>query len=254
MQQNEAKDNGSVSENASIGGRILVIIPAYNEAENIVATVQDVWENAPFADVLVVNDGSADGTAGILAANGIPHVNLIRNLGIGGAVQTGYKYALQHGYDVAVQFDGDGQHCAEYIGALVEPIERGEADLVVGSRFKGETDGFKSSAMRRLGINILSAVLKAASTNKVQDVTSGFRAANRRAVELFAAYYPDDYPEPESLALIVRKGLALSEVPVVMRERAGGTSSIKKMDSIYYMIKVTIAVLIQTNIYERRAR
>lgn len=254
MQQNEAKDNGSVSENASIGGRILVIIPAYNEAENIVATVQDVWENAPFADVLVVNDGSADGTAGILAANGIPHVNLIRNLGIGGAVQTGYKYALQHGYDVAVQFDGDGQHCAEYIGALVEPIERGEADLVVGSRFKGETDGFKSSAMRRLGINILSAVLKAASTNKVQDVTSGFRAANRRAVELFAAYYPDDYPEPESLALIARKGLALSEVPVVMRERVGGTSSIKKMDSIYYMIKVTIAVLIQTNIYERRAR
>lgn len=254
MQQNEAKDNGSVSEDASIGGRILIIIPAYNEAENIVATVQDVWENAPFADVLVVNDGSADGTAGILAANGIPHVNLIRNLGIGGAVQTGYKYALQHGYDVAVQFDGDGQHCAEYIGALVEPIERGEADLVVGSRFKGETDGFKSSAMRRLGINILSAVLKAASTNKVQDVTSGFRAANRRAVELFAAYYPDDYPEPESLALIARKGLALSEVPVVMRERVGGTSSIKKMDSIYYMIKVTIAVLIQTNIYERRAR
>lgn len=254
VSQVEATGVASTANSSCGNMRTLVVIPAYNESANIASTVQDVRENAPFVDVLVINDGSTDDTAEILAANAIPHVNLIRNLGIGGAVQTGYKYALRHGYDIVVQFDGDGQHRSEYIQALIEPIACGEADLVVGSRFKGSLDGFKSSAMRRLGINILSAVLKAASTNKVQDVTSGFRAAGRRAVELFAGYYPDDYPEPESLALIARKGLKVSEIPVAMRERTGGVSSIKKMDSVYYMIKVTIAVLIQTNVYERRAR
>lgn len=166
-------------------------------------------------------------------------------------MQTGYKYALQHGYDIAVQFDGDGQHSAAYIKDLIAPIQRREADLVVGSRFKGDESEFKSTAMRRLGIGILSVVLKLASTNKIEDVTSGFRAADRRAIELFAAYYPDDYPEPESLALVARKGLKVAEVPVSMNERSGGVSSIKKRDSVYYMIKVTLAILVQTNIYER---
>lgn len=231
--------------------KILVIIPVYNEEESIAGVIEDLEANAPFADYIVVNDGSTDGTKELLRQRGIPHINLVRNLGIGGAVQTGYKYALRHGYDIAVQFDGDGQHCAQYISALVAPIQDGSADLVVGSRFKGETDGFKSSFMRRLGINILSAVLKMSSTNKIEDVTSGFRAADRKAISLFASYYPDDYPEPESLALVARKGLRVCEVPVEMRERTGGESSIKRMDSIYYMIKVTLAILIQTNIYER---
>ena len=233
--------------------RVLVIIPAYNEEESILGVVDDLEKNAPQADYIVVNDGSTDGTQAILEANGIPHINLIKNLGIGGAVQTGYKYALANDYDVAIQFDGDGQHSAKYIADLVAPIESKGANLVVGSRFKGETDGFKSSFMRRLGINILSAVLKMSSTNKIKDVTSGFRAADRRVIELFSTYYPDDYPEPESLALIARKGFKIEEVPVSMKERSGGESSIKRMDSVYYMVKVTLAILIQTNIYERHA-
>lgn len=232
--------------------KILVIIPAFNEEESILGVIHDLQENAPFAEYLVINDGSTDGTKRILERNQIPHISLVQNLGIGGAVQTGYKYALQHEYDIAVQFDGDGQHSASYIKDIVAPIQAGEANLVVGSRFKGNASSFQSSAMRRLGINILSAVLKLASTNKVEDVTSGFRAADRSAIQLFASYYPDDYPEPESLALIARKGLRLTEVPVSMQERSGGTSSIKKMDSVYYMIKVTIAIIVQTNIYERR--
>lgn len=233
--------------------KILVIIPAYNEEESILSVIDDLVENAPFADCIVINDGSTDSTKSILEKNDIPHINLVKNLGIGGAVQTGFKYALQYGYDIAVQFDGDGQHRAEYIADLVAPIQEGRADLVVGSRFKGDTGGFKSSTMRRLGIAILSSILKMASTNKIEDVTSGFRAAGKRAIELFASYYPDDYPEPESLALVARKGLKLSEVPVEMRERIGGESSIKRMDSVYYMIKVTFAILVQTNIYERHS-
>lgn len=233
--------------------RVLVIIPAYNEEESILGVVDDLDRNAPDVDYIVVNDGSTDRTRDILAENAIPHIDLIRNLGIGGAVQTGYKYALANGYDVAVQFDGDGQHNAKYINRLVAPIENGEADLVVGSRFKEQTDGFKSSFMRRLGINILSGVLKMSSTNRIKDVTSGFRAADRHVIELFSLYYPDDYPEPESLALVARKGLKASEVPVAMQERKGGESSIKRMDSVYYMVKVTLAILIQANIYERHA-
>lgn len=233
--------------------RTIAIVPAFNEEESILAAVRDLRENAPFVDVLVVNDGSSDGTSRLLEENNVDHIDLIRNLGIGAAVQTGYKYALKEGYDIAIQFDGDGQHSAKYIADLVEPITNGDADLVVGSRFKGDIEGFKSSPLRRLGITILSAVLKLASTNKIEDVTSGFRAADKEVISLFANYYPDDYPEPESLALVARKGLRVSEVPVSMNERVGGVSSINKMDSVYYMIKVTLAILIQTNVYERHS-
>ena len=232
--------------------RILAIIPAFNEEESIERTVADLRTNAPEVDILVVNDGSKDSTSRILKDAGIPHIDLIRNLGIGGAVQTGYKYALRHGYDIAIQFDADGQHDARYVRSLVRPILDGEADVVVGSRFIEENEGFKSSFMRRLGINILSTVLRLASTNRVVDVTSGFRAADRKAIELFASYYPDDYPEPEALAFLARKGMRIAEVPVSMNERSGGRSSIRKLDSVYYMIKVTLAIIIQTNIYERR--
>lgn len=232
---------------------IIVIIPAYNEEESILEVVDDLRQNAPFADYIVVNDGSTDATHALLEEHGISHINLIKNLGIGGAVQTGYKYALQHGYDIAIQFDGDGQHCAEYVSDLIAPIQEGEADLVVGSRFKGETDGFKSSSMRRLGITILSGVLKMASTNKVEDVTSGLSAVGRRAIHLFASYYPDDCPEPEALALITCKGLKLTETSVSMRERTGGESLIKLVDSAYHMIKVIFVMLIQADIYERHS-
>lgn len=233
--------------------RVLVIVPAYNEEESILGVVEDLNRNATFADYVVVNDGSTDSTSTILAEQHIPHINLIRNLGIGGAVQTGYKYAFQKGYDIAVQFDGDGQHSARYIADLIDPILGGKADLTVGSRFKGENRGFKSSFMRRIGINLLSSVLKMASTNKIEDVTSGLRAAGKKAIELFSLNYPDDYPEPESLALAARKGLRICEIPVEMRERTGGESSIKSLDSIYYMVKVTLAILVQTNIHERHS-
>lgn len=230
---------------------VIAIIPAYNEEANILGTIEDLRANAPFVDFIVINDGSTDDTEKMLCDNEIPHISLIRNMGIGAAVQTGYKYALRHGYDIAIQFDGDGQHDAVYIRDLIRPIQEGKANLVVGSRFASDNDGFKSSAMRRLGINILSAVLKLASTNKIEDATSGFRAADRSVIELFSSYYPDDYPEPESLAFIARKCLRVTEVPVAMKERSGGKSSINKMDSVYYMIKVTFAILIQTNIYGR---
>ena len=232
--------------------RILAIVPAFNEEDSIESTIYDLRHNAPFVDILVINDGSSDSTEKRLEDLSVAHINLVKNLGIGGAVQTGYIYALQNNYDIAVQFDGDGQHDASYIRDLIQPIINGDADAVIGSRFIEEKDGFKSSFMRRTGINILSTVLKLASGNRIIDVTSGFRAVNKKAVELFANYYPDDYPEPEALAFLSRKGFRIAEVPVSMNERTGGSSSIKRLDSVYYMIKVTMAILIQTNIYERR--
>lgn len=230
--------------------RVLVIVPAYNEADNIARVVARL--RAASCDFVVINDGSTDETGGILDGLGVPHVDLIQNLGIGGAVQTGYKYALANGYGIAVQFDGDGQHDEGYIRAITAPIQAGEADLVVGSRFAGDLGDFKSSALRRFGIRVLSLVLKLSSGQRIMDVTSGFRAAGPRVVELFASDYPDDYPEPESLARVVRSGMRIAEVPVVMHERTGGTSSIGSLDSVYYMVKVGLSILLQTTVSGRR--
>lgn len=221
--------------------RVLVIIPAYNESEAILDTVNDVI--ATGFDYVVVNDGSTDATLDICRSNHVNALNLPQNLGIGGAVQAGHKYAKKFGYEIDIQVDGDGQHDPSYIAALVEQVDAG-SDLVVGSRFLEKTEGFQSTAMRRLGIVWLSGVIRALTHRTVTDPTSGFRACGPRAINLFCEDYPTDYPEPDSIVTALSRGLVVSEVPVCMRERQGGMSSISGFSSIYYMIKVTLAILI----------
>lgn len=226
------------------GKRVLVIIPAYNESANIVNTVQTLQNENIGVDYLVINDCSNDNTLDIIKKLGCNYVNLPINLGIGGGMQTGYKYAYRNGYDIAVQMDGDGQHLPGYIKNLLEPILNGESDLVVGSRFLNRV-GFQSSKMRRIGINFLSGLIQLCCGIKIKDVTSGFRAANRKAIELFAQNYAQDYPEPESLVTCAISGIRITEVPVIMTERNGGASSITSMKSIYYMIKVSAAIILR---------
>lgn len=221
--------------------KVLIVIPAYNEADNILNTVSGVVEHG--YDYIVVNDGSRDTTLDVCRSNGLNVLDLPMNLGIGGAVQAGHKYAQRFGYDIDIQLDGDGQHDPAYLDALVHEVVSG-ADLVIGSRFLEKTDGFQSTFMRRVGITWLSAILKLCTGRHVGDPTSGFRACGRRAIDLFCATYPVDYPEPESIAVAIKSGLSVKEVSVEMRERQGGTSSIGGLSSVYYMIKVSLAILI----------
>lgn len=221
--------------------RVLVIVPAYNEAASILDTVRSV-ENAGY-DYIVVNDGSTDDTLAVCHANGLNVLNLPQNLGIGGAVQAGHKYAQRHGYDVDVQVDGDGQHDPAYISTLIDALQNGN-DLVIGSRFLGVTEGFKSTWLRRVGIAWLSKEIELLTGKMITDPTSGFRACGKRAIDLFCRAYPTDYPEPESIAVALQNGLSVSEVPVEMRERQGGKSSIGGFSSAYYMVKVSLAILI----------
>lgn len=223
--------------------RVLLIIPAYNEEETI-AEVAAAVRQAGY-DFIVVNDGSADSTFEVCQHEDIPVLNLSSNLGIGGAVQCGHMYAHEHGYDIDIQFDGDGQHDISYVPALVETIQNG-VDLAIGSRFiQAEDDDFLSTSLRRLGIRWLSATIKFMTGERVNDVTSGFRACSRRTIELFCQEYPIDYPEPESIVTALKHHLVVKEVPVKMNERQGGTSSIKAFSSVYYMIKVSLAIIIQ---------
>ena len=221
---------------------LLIIIPAYNEQENIIRTIQDIEQNVPDASYIVINDCSSDNTREVLRSYRASYLDVPVNLGIGGGVQTGYRYAVEHGYDIAVQFDGDGQHDAQYISGLIAPIESGQADVVIGSRFIAN-EGFQSSAMRRLGINFLSGLIHLLCGIKVKDVTSGMRAVNRKMMEEFSANYAQDYPEPEAILVSGLMGARIQEVPVQMRERQGGTSSINAMRSVYYMIKVSTALI-----------
>lgn len=223
--------------------RTLIIIPAYNEAENIGALLDELDAGYGRYDYIVVNDRSKDRTRDILAERNAPFLDLPVNLGIGGGVQAGYMYALDNGYDIAVQMDGDGQHLPSYLDAIIKPVEDGEADYVVGSRFITK-EGFQSSALRRFGIDFLSLWLKMLTGVRVKDVTSGFRAVDRRCIELFAKEYAQDYPEPEALICAAMHGVRIREVPVRMKERSGGTSSISGLKSAYYMIKVTLALAI----------
>lgn len=221
--------------------RVLVIIPAYNERESILSTVDGIRSLG--YDYVVVNDGSTDDTLTICRKNGINVLDLPQNLGIGGAVQAGHKYAQRFGYDIDIQVDGDGQHDPSFIPQLISLIEQG-ADLAVGSRFLEKTDGFQSTLMRRVGITWLSMLLRVFTGERLTDPTSGFRACNKRAIDLFCKSYPNDYPEPESIAHAIRVGLSVRECPVSMRERQGGVSSIGPLSSIYYMIKVSLAIWI----------
>lgn len=223
--------------------KTLVIIPCYNEEENIVRTVQRLIRTCPEVDYLVVNDCSTDGSERLLREHGFNHVTLPVNLGIGGGVQTGYRYAVEHGYDVAVQMDGDGQHDPAYLRTVTAPVEAGELDMCIGSRFL-EKEGFQSSALRRFGINLLSALIFVLSGKRVRDVTSGFRATGREMTAYFADHYASDYPEPEAIMAATLNGFAVGEAPVVMEERLGGVSSIRSFKSAYYMIKVSLALIV----------
>ena len=223
--------------------KVLVIIPAYNEEASILQVIQNLKKDCPYADYVVVNDCSKDNTLSILRENTASYVNLPLNLGIGGGVQTGYKYALEKGYDIAVQIDGDGQHDTAYLENVIAPICEGKADIVIGSRFINK-EGFLSSGARRMGINILSSLIYVCCGQKVLDVTSGFRAVNRKYIEEYAKDYPVDYPEPEAIVTGLMKGARILEVPVVMRERESGISSISPLKSIYYMIKVSLAIVL----------
>ena len=223
--------------------KLLIIVPAYNEEASLPGVIKDLREQAPYADVLVVNDGSVDRTAVCAREQGANLLDLPFNLGIGGAVQSGYLYADRNGYDIAIQFDGDGQHVAGEIIKLVAPIQDGRADLVIGSRFMN-FGGYQAPFFRKIGIGIFSVVLSRILGMTVTDSTSGFRAANRKTIRFFARTYPDDYPEVESLILLRKRNLNVVEVPVRMRDRTGGQSSITPIRSVYYMIKVLIAIFI----------
>lgn len=224
--------------------KTLIIIPAYNEEKSISGIVDNLIKNYPQFDYVIINDGSTDGTEKLCMKNGYNIVSLPINLGIGGAVQTGYRYALKNGYDVAVQMDGDGQHDPAFLIDMLSMIATGEADAVIGSRFVNK-EGFQSSATRRMGINFLSGLGKFLTGVRVKDITSGFRMVNKKLIKIYADDYPADYPEPEAMVIAAIHGCKIKECPVIMRERENGTSSINFKRSIYYMIKVTLAMLIR---------
>ena len=223
--------------------KVLLIIPAYNEEESLRSLIEEIKTVCPYVDYLVVNDCSSDDTERLLEELGANYITLPCNMGIGGAVQSGYRYAAQNGYDIAIQIDGDGQHDVRFVKDMVKLIEDKQADVVIGSRFI-DKEGFQSSQARRIGIRILSVLIRLMCGAKVKDVTSGFRAVNRRFIELFAENYPDDYPEPEVIVTAKLYGAVIKELPVVMRERTTGKSSINLKRSIYYMIKVSLAIII----------
>lgn len=233
--------------------RKLVIIPAYNEEKNIEKVIVNLKEKEPSIDYLIVNDCSKDGTVNICNVNNYNYLDLPVNLGIGGAVQTGYKYAYQNGYDIVIQHDGDGQHDPYYIKNIVEPIESGKADIVIGSRFiTGE--GYQSSRIRRFGINFLSKLIRMCSGADVKDVTSGYRAVDKKFIEIYAKDYAQDYPEPEALVAAAMHGAKIIEVPVIMYKREEGQSSINAYESMYYMIKVSIAILLYRITFNKKER
>mgnify|MGYP001005592921 FL=1 len=223
--------------------RVLVIIPAYNESKNINQVVDNLIQNYPQYDYVIINDGSTDNTARVCQENGFNYVSLPINLGIGGGVQTGYLYARNHHYDIAVQIDGDGQHNPKYIRNVIEPIVNQEADIVIGSRFL-TGDGFQSSTVRRFGIRFLSDLIHICDGIRIKDVTSGYRAVNRKFIEIYAKTYAQDYPEPEAIIAAAQYGAKIQEVPVVMMERTGGVSSISTWKPFYYMLKVSLAILL----------
>lgn len=228
--------------------RVLIIIPAYNEEENILSTYNSITnynkKNNTNYDAIVINDCSTDKTGEICIQNNIPVINLIHNLGIGGAVQTGYKYADQKNYDIAIQFDGDGQHDVRYIKKIIEPIKKKEADFVIGSRFIENIETFNTTFMRRVGIKLISLFIKIATGKTIYDTTSGFRACSKEIIKDFALSYPNEYPEPITTAEIIKKKYLVKEVSVNMKERVGGISSIRSWKSAYYMINVFISLMV----------
>jgi glycosyltransferase involved in cell wall biosynthesis len=224
----------------------IAIVPALNEEGSIAGVIAEIRAFDPGFEIVVIADGSVDRTPEVAAAHGAKVVRLPFNLGIGGAVQTGFRYAHEHGFELAVRVDGDGQHDPQELPAILAPVLAGEADICVGSRFAvrvGE-GSFRSTRTRRLGIRILAGAVSMLVRRRVTDPTSGFQALNRHAIRLFAADYPHDYPEVEATVMCFRHRLRLVEVPVRMRERAGGSSSITAVRAIYYMVKVLLAIFV----------
>ena len=224
--------------------RIVAVVPAFDEEAAIASVVDGIHAFDPGIDVVVVDDGSTDSTAASAAAAGAAVVRLPFNLGIGAAVQTGFRYALEHGYDLAVRLDGDGQHDPAHLSKLLEPVARDEADVVTGSRFRDLDGGYRPPLARRLGISWFARLVSLLSGQRVTDTTSGFQALNRKGIALFASDYPSDYPEVEATVLVLKHKLRLVEVPVEMREREHGSSSITFLRSLYYAVKVTLALLV----------
>ena len=224
--------------------KCLIIIPAYNEAANIEKVINNIVQNYPQYDYVIINDGSTDKTEEVCANAGYQVLNLPINMGIGGAVQTGYRYAKKNNYDAAVQIDGDGQHDVVFLEDMLKLLETGEADVVIGSRFV-QKEGFQSSQIRRVGIRFLSILARILTGVQVRDITSGYRVVNRKFIDIYANDYPSDYPEPEAMIIAAVYGGRIKEYPVIMRERENGTSSITFKKSVYYMIKVTLAMLVR---------
>ncbi|MBR2743803.1 MAG: glycosyltransferase family 2 protein [Clostridia bacterium] len=233
----------------------ILIIPAYNEQDSIIKTIEKIKESNINMDYIVINDGSTDGTESLLVENNVNHIRLISNLGIGGAVQTGYKYAFENGYDIAIQFDGDGQHDVRFIDKICEPIVLKEADMVIGTRYLDKSSSsFQSTFMRRFGSNLISFMIKICCRKKITDPTSGFRAVNKRVLEEFALDYPTEYPEPESTVSLLVNKYVVKEVPVSMNERNGGTSSIRLWKSVDYMGKVLLSILVDSISFRKKRR
>ncbi len=223
--------------------KTLIIIPAFNEEANIAAVIKAVGTHQPEASIVVVNDGSGDRTAAIAETLGVTVLSHPFNMGIGATMQTGFKYAAMGGFDIAVQVDGDGQHPAEQIQDLIDVLWDKEADLVVGSRFVSRS-GYRPSMARGAGMAVFSNLVSMIIGEKVTDTTSGFRASGRRCIDFFSSFYPDDYPEVEALVLLHKKGFSILEAPVKMNQRQGGRSSITPLKSIYYMVKVLLAIFV----------
>lgn len=224
--------------------RVLIIIPAYNESESIGSVLDELQSRYPEYDVLVIDDGSRDRTKDVVANHeNVRLVVLPYNLGIGAAMQTGYCFAHAGGYDIAVQCDADGQHPIGEIPRIVGELRSGSADLVIGSRYVAETS-YRPTFFRRIGKSLMSRMVDAAVGGGITDTTSGFRAANRKVIDVFVRHYPEDYPEAESLVILHKAGLKAAEIPVEMNERQGGRSSISPLKAAYYMVKVALAIFV----------
>ena len=226
-----------------MANKILIIVPAYNEEEAIEKTVKKIRDSKFNCDILIVNDGSTDHTLTKAQNTDAIVLDLPYNLGIGGAVQTGYRYALKNEYDIAIQVDGDGQHNPKYIAQMCELIENNKCDMVIGSRFINKTN-YKQTFFRMLGIKITSGIIKCITKQRIYDTTSGFRAVNKQIIEYFASDYPYDYPEPVTNMQMILKKMKIKEIPVEMNKRETGVSSISPMKSISYMLKVTLSLII----------
>lgn len=223
--------------------KALIIIPAYNEVKNLPTVIEEINKKTINFDYVIVNDCSTDNTESLCEERNYNVINLPINLGIGGGVQTGYLYAKKYKYEYAVQFDGDGQHEADYLEKMLEEIKKEEYDMIIGSRFL-EKEGFQSTKLRRIGIGVLSTIIRIFNKEKIKDVTSGLRIINKKLIKEFCNYYPSDYPEPESINYCLRKKYKIKEIPVIMHERKEGKSSINYIKSVYYMIKVCLALVI----------